>query len=268
MALKCELQTVSKLYAAIMITIALLSFSLSTQADVDPSKSVKFRNGNRIYTEGTKLFFAFANGERVSLNGDHSYLIEAKQSRPRAVIVEDRNSPSATHRFLIQENGHVSSLPIRMESAIEWSHSSLLDNGILYDVVSIKYNKPNKNTVMVIRSSDGHRLRMQTEKYLDQSAESFEFIPKVLGWDLDRFEANHGYSNNETGFDRNLFLGYSNGRFNRITQDSSSSIASGFAGITNKIQFGLEALMDEFQSNNGLEDKLNNRVFGQAHLVM
>jgi len=265
--LKNELLSVSKLCVAITITIGLLSLSSNTYADVNSSKSVKFRNGNRISSQGTQLYFSFANGERVDLNGDHSYIIEAKQSRPRAVIIEDRNLPSATHRFLVQEDGHVHSLPVRMEGATEWSHSSLIDNGILYDVVSIKYNKPNKNTVIVIRSSDGHRLRMQTETYLDQSAESFEFMPKRLGWDLERFESNHGYSNNETRFDRNLFLGYSNGKFKRIVEDGSSSIASGFANITNKIQFGLEALMDEFQSNNGLEEKLNNRVFGQAHLV-
>lgn len=269
MVLKNDLKPLFNAYSVIVLMIASFSFSLSAHADVDAIKSVKFQNGNRVISENSQLFFVFSNGERISLRGNHSSLLPAKQTQTqaRAVIVEDRTTPTTTHRFLVQEDGHVNSLPVRMDGATEWSHSSLIDNGILYDVVSVNYHAPKKSVVVLIRTSDGHRLRMQTNKYIDQSARAFAFDPKRLGWDLERFEANDGYSNTETNFDRNLFLGYENGRFKRIIQSTSATIASGFAGITNKIQFGLEALMDEFQSNNELEDKLNSRVFGQSHLV-
>jgi ATP-dependent Clp protease ATP-binding subunit ClpA len=37
--------------------------------------------------------------------------------------------------------------------------------------------------------------------------------------------------------------------------------------FVSKIQIGLEILASEFDSNSELEDKLNNRVFGQSHLI-
>ncbi len=261
--------------SSLFLTASLLFISLTSSAKIERSLAVKFVNGARLALENDRLYFTLPSGEKVPLRGENLRIVAPNQSATKAAIVEhvDRRSNEVKNRFLIFQDGSIAPVPVKFTGAEQWTYSQKDNTGHLYGVISIKYIEPLKSAVMLVRASDGHRLTLQTETYLDQSSASQVFDPKQLGWDLDRFEANDGFSNFLSEAKHDFFVGIRKGKFRRIATSpnsatqSESSLGQVVSGFVSKIQIGLDMLASEFDSNSELEDKLNNRVFGQSHLV-
>ncbi len=243
-------------------------------ASIDEIVNAQFLNGTGVLLQRNALSFVTSSGDMIALKGEHFGLLKPNQSQTLAVIVEDRTLMHANNvqRFLLMQEGYVVPLPLRRDGIVEWSYSSFLHKGRVYGVVSFHGAAPRKSVVMIVRTPDGHRIRRETDTYLDQSAQSYVFDAGKLDLDMERFEFNDGYSEAFPKFNKDLFLGMDGDSFKRLALVTTTASLLGSASraltvIGSKMRFGLEALMSEFSADQDLEDRINARVFGQEHLV-
>ncbi|MBL7545071.1 MAG: AAA family ATPase [Bdellovibrionaceae bacterium] len=258
------------------IVVTILMLSNLVLAEIEYLNYAKFLNASSIKLTVDEFTFKDSSDKLYPLlSKDTIKMIRPNQAKIEAVIVEDELDHKAIRRFLVMQEGYIVPLPVSFQSVVAWSYSVFQDSGQLYAVTSFHAKSPRESSVIITRASDGHRIRITTPKYLDQSPQSFVFDPSKLKIDLNRFEANDGYSEIKPVTDPHLFLGKVGEHYRRIGQGSattsavldSKSSSHALVLVKSGFQLGLESLMGEYSANSALEEKLNQKVFGQEHLV-